>query len=315
MPFYCEVCGTKITDGFTFCRSCGHNNAEAIAKAQEKAAHQNDDKAESSFLESYINNKKTETVIAQECTTTENNNADEYIDDYIDDYSNEEELDLSDIEVDMTVTREEEEEVSSSRGLTEEEEKAAEEYYDEEFKNIETSEDISETVEYSNIDRSQEVKPISRAVRRRRIIEDDAEKEFETETRKSKNGFGTYAQSEELFADEIVSERKYDNIEINDNQGIDGPAEGRRQTSNKRRERRKKEKIFDETKHYKLKHAEVADMDSEENKGYDGYYENIEPIDADEIHRKKIDPKTVALILGMIAFIIAMIAIVVNIVT
>ena len=169
-------------------------------------------------FESYIDNK-TETVIAQECTTTENNNADEYIDDYIDDYSNEEELTYQMLKrYDCNKRRRE-------RGVSQEDwqkkEKVVVKYYTKNF-NTETIWRYSKYGIFvlTGAKKLSQFQERSAAVSLKMML-----KEFETETANLKMAWNIRT-IRRTFADEIVSERKYDNIEINDNQGIDGPAEG-----------------------------------------------------------------------------------------
>lgn len=170
-----------------------------------------------------------------------------------------------------------------------------------------------EVIEEDNINRSEQtsapVKATSKAVRRRRITEDAPEATFSTDMKKTGIfNSDSIDENDGLLADEIAEKKKHEATKIEDEE--DGNVDEGRRITNRKRARRQKERTYDESKHYKLKQTKAED-DSDPN--YDGYYENIEPIDADEDHRNKINPKTIAIALGLVLLIVGLIAVAVKV--
>ena len=282
MSKFCENCGSRISENAKFCRVCGQE--QTITKLD--ASDEKTPPTKTEDINTTLVNEKNKQDIKE--TVSDNKVDDEPVGNF-------------------TFIM-----AGDSIGANDDDDEDDEEtetYYDE-LKDIKPDEEI--VIKEDNINRSETtsapVKATSRAVRRHRITEDEPDAEFSKNIKQHTSFFDSMQdENEGLYADEIAEKKKHDAITI-ESEEEENVEEGRRIT-NKRRARRQKERTYDESKHYKLKHAKVED-DSDPN--YDGYYENIEPIDADEDHKNKINPKTVLISLGLVGLIVGLIVFAVN---
>lgn len=142
--------------------------------------------------------------------------------------------------------------------------------------------------------------------RRKEIINVDEEEEFNTQLT-SVDGGKTMMEQETLYADEIENNKKYSEAstdEDDDNSEDERirTGEGRKQVQTNTKQRRKSSRSDDINKKiYHIEH-DLSEMDPEELE-YDGYYENVLPIDYDSLEKKKINPKIVLAVLGGVALI------------
>jgi hypothetical protein len=117
-------------------------------------------------------------------------------------------------------------------------------------------------------------------------------------------------EAADMLADEKADYEKRKNIKIEED--VDAKLddrsdlEGRKQQTQKVEKRRKSQRTYDESKHYKIE-QDKSNIDENEDPEYDGYYENVLPIDHDQERKKKFDVKTLLIILAMLAVCIGLI--------
>lgn len=140
--------------------------------------------------------------------------------------------------------------------------------------------------------------------KRKETVNVDEEEEFKTELT-SVDGGKTMMEKETLYADEIADNEKYKETSTDSDMDEDTDertrtGEGRKQVQTNTKQRRKSARSSDiDKKVYNIEHDQ-SEMDPEELE-YDGYYENVLPIDYDSLEKQKINPKIVLAVLGGIA--------------
>lgn len=144
--------------------------------------------------------------------------------------------------------------------------------------------------------------------RKKTTTSDDVDDEnFNTEL-VDRTGGSSMMSKGTLYADEISDNQKK-NIKIEDDD-IDEEAprerrrnsEGRKQVSTNTQKRRRSSRSSDINKKIYNIEQDLSALDPEE-KEYDGYYENVLPVDHDQIQKKKLDPKYILIALGCMALI------------
>lgn len=140
------------------------------------------------------------------------------------------------------------------------------------------------------------------SIRRRSVSVEEDEETFSTSLDTS--GKNSMLEAATMLADEKADYEKRKKVKIED-EDIDAKLddrsdlEGRKQQTQKVEKRRKSQRTYDESKHYKIE-QDKSDMDENEDPEYDGYYENVLPIDHDQERKKTFDVKVLLVILLLI---------------
>lgn len=145
-------------------------------------------------------------------------------------------------------------------------------------------------------------KPIKK---KRNVSEFSDDEDFKTELT-SRTGETSMMSENTLYADEIKSQELYDELKDIESED-DAPrrkrsSEGRKQVNNNSQKRKRSSRDNDINKKiYKIEH-DRSQLDPDEQE-YDGYYENVLPLDHDTLQKAKIDPKIILIILGTVALV------------
>lgn len=135
-----------------------------------------------------------------------------------------------------------------------------------------------------------------RRSRRRRVVdEEEPEDKFDGKHSKSLT---------DIHDDDEYKETKglNDKLADQDAQEDISQNEGRKHSTNQKRERRKKQRQFDENKHYHI------EQDSADDDSYDNYYETVKTIDCDEEKRRNgLDKRTIIISALLILLLIGMV--------
>lgn len=280
MSKVCTSCGASINENAKFCLKCGTKQEIAVIPAPEETITNNFDESDDFDTSNDVDDFDTSNDFDDFDTSNDfddfddSNSGDFGFDDTSGDYEFDEiqhPMDtLSNTDLDQEINRAEQLNIEGS----------------------DTSNDVA-------------VKPVSRAVRRRRIIDDDPEENDNAAPDKNAQGLMALHGDGGKYADEKADEQKH--VEVEEEEVIE---EGRKHVTNQKREHRRRERQqFDESKHYKIE-QEASDDDN-----YDGYYENVLPIDHAEEKKGKMDPKVIATVIGLCLFVgiaIAFIGIVIS---
>ena len=141
--------------------------------------------------------------------------------------------------------------------------------------------------------------------KKRTVSEESEEEEFKTELT-SRNGASSMMSENTLYADEVKAQELHEESKDMD-EDDDAPrrkrtSEGRKQVNNNAQKRKRSSRDSDINKKiYKIEH-DKSQLDPEEQE-YDGYYENVLPLDHDTLQKAKIDPKIILIGLGVVAMI------------
>lgn len=138
-------------------------------------------------------------------------------------------------------------------------------------------------------------------VKRRSISVEEAEDDFNTDISTASGG-GINFDSEKMHADEILEREKRKNAVIEDDDGDRSSLEGRTANKQKQTKRRQSQRNYNDKKIYEIEH-DRSEIDENEDPDYDGYYENVLPVDYDRDVKKNIDWKTIGIVFGFIGFI------------
>ena len=141
--------------------------------------------------------------------------------------------------------------------------------------------------------------------KKRTVSEESEEEEFKTELT-SRNGASSMMSENTLYADEVKAQELHEESKDMD-EDDDAPrrkrtSEGRKQVNNNAQKRKRRSRDSDINKKiYKIEH-DKSQLDPEEQE-YDGYYENVLPLDHDTLQKTKIDPKIILIGLGVVVMI------------
>lgn len=144
---------------------------------------------------------------------------------------------------------------------------------------------------------------------RRELSEEDEEEDFSSELSDLSGGFSKMS-SGTLYADEVADEKRRNSSSENDDDDDDVAQEethARRRTGEGRKstpaaKRRGSARNADINKKVYNIEQDISQLDPEE-RNYDGYYENVLPIDIDDQQKNKIDFKRILILVGGIAFV------------
>lgn len=146
------------------------------------------------------------------------------------------------------------------------------------------------------------------SIRRRSVSIEDEEESFSTSLGDSNKN--SMLEAADMLADEKADYEKRKNVTIEED--IDAKLddrsdlEGRKQQTQKIEKRRKSQRTYDESKHYKIE-QDKSDINEDEDPEYDGYYENVLPIDHDQERKKTFDVKLLLIIFLLIGICVGLI--------
>lgn len=138
-------------------------------------------------------------------------------------------------------------------------------------------------------------------VKKRSISVEEAEDDFNTDIN-TVSGGGINFDSEKIHADEILEREKRKNAVIEEDDGDRSSLEGRTVNKQKQTKRRQSQRNYNDKKIYEIEH-DRSEIDENEDPDYDGYYENVLPVDYDRDVKKNIDWKTIGIVFGFLGFI------------
>lgn len=144
--------------------------------------------------------------------------------------------------------------------------------------------------------------------KKKEISVDDEEESFNTTLKDNSNSVHML-EKETLYADEVQEniDRKKAVVDDDDDTPVrperHRKVEGRKNIdkADKRKRRRSAREVDINKKIYNIE-QDMSQIDPEEEE-YDGYYENVLPLDAGQIQKTKIDPKYILIGLGLLALI------------
>lgn len=149
-------------------------------------------------------------------------------------------------------------------------------------------------------------------IKKRHFVEsmDEEDDEFQT-TLSDNDDENNFLKQDKLTADEIATNEKRKKaiiIEDEDMQLMEerSKMEGRKKPNAKNQPQKRRQSLrnIDERKIYEIE-QDKSQLEEDDDPNYDGYYENVLPIDHDVIRKKKIDPKTILILLGTIGALVA----------
>ena len=144
------------------------------------------------------------------------------------------------------------------------------------------------------------------SIKKRNVSIDDDDDEFSTNLKESSKN--AMYETGKLLADETADINRRKNVKIEeDDEALDDRShlEGRRQQTQKVEKRRQSVRKYNEKKFYKIE-QDQSEID-ENDIDYDGYYENVLPIDHDQERKTKINWKNILIVIVVIAALVGII--------
>lgn len=144
------------------------------------------------------------------------------------------------------------------------------------------------------------------SIKKRNISIDDDDDEFSTNLKESSKN--AMYETGKLLADETADINRRKNVKIEeDDEALDDRShlEGRKQQTQKVEKRRQSVRKYNEKKFYEIE-QDQSEID-ENDIDYDGYYENVLPIDHDQERKTKINWKNILIVIVVIAALVGLI--------
>ena len=144
------------------------------------------------------------------------------------------------------------------------------------------------------------------SIKKRNVSIDDDDDEFSTNLKESSKN--AMYETGKLLADETADINRRKNVKIEeDDETLDDRShlEGRRQQTQKVEKRRQSVRKYNEKKFYEIE-QDQSEID-ENDVNYDGYYENVLPIDHDQERKTKINWKNILIVIVVIAALVGLI--------
>ena len=322
---FCVFCGNKIPKEAIFCSSCGSKQPEAEKKDENTKAT-----ALSLLNQAKFQNKDTGKVFEnkemssgkEKYFVSEKQNVDNYVENVENQAAIKKEEDVKpDVLAEQTenIGIIEEEYVEESAVYDTEDEYIPEPYVppilldttkeleqDQQSKKEESEKEEPEKKESEKEDRKPPKdisKPKRRALYKKRNLseEDESEKEEIDTTMHRQTSLG-YNNTSELLADEKADLKKAENYKEEEEKKDKSKGEGRKAKGRKKEARKNIDKEIANRKINKIEHEQVKkneDIDPD----YDGYYENVKPIDYDKQKDNSSLFKTILTVFTLIALI------------
>lgn len=142
----------------------------------------------------------------------------------------------------------------------------------------------------------------------KKILDDDEEESFNTTLKESSNATHMLEQ-ETLYADEVQANIDRKKAVVDDDDDTSQRPERRRRVEGRKNmdkadKRKRRRSVRDSDINKKIYNIEqdMSQVDPDEEE-YDGYYENVLPLDAGQVQKFKLDPKYILIALGLLALI------------